>query len=158
MSGKQIKKKEQELLDKVMDLLKHSAVVAQMFEKFNTPMADIDSVPINFSDLDVSAKTKNEKIYLNNELVENEDFTKHMHYVVHELCHYLQQSTDSVGDYADDTDYLDLPTEVEAFNYQIKFIKELDGASAAKKYLDDLLDFHEYKGKARDRKANELLK
>lgn len=159
MSEKQIEDKEQELLDKVRDLLKHSAIVAQMFEKFDTSIKKIEDVPIQFSDIDVSAKTKDKKIYLNNILIDDDDFTNHMHYVVHELCHFLQQFNGEVSKYKnlDEMDYLDQPTEIEAFNYQIKFIKELDGQNAADKYLKDLLDFHEYKGTARDRKSHELL-
>lgn len=159
MSEKQIEAKEQELLDKVIDLLKQSAVVSKMFERFDTPIKKIEDVPIYFSDLDVSAKTKNKKIYLNNVLIDDDDFTKHMHYIVHELCHFLQQLTKEVDRYKnlDEMNYLDQPTEVEAFSYQIKFIKENDGESAANKYLKDLLDFHEYEGKDRDRKAHELL-
>lgn len=160
MSEKQIEEKEQELLDKVIDLLKHSAVVSNMFERFDTPIKKIEDVPIQFADLDVSAKTKDKKIYLNNILIDDEDFTKHMHYVVHELCHFLQQLTKEVEKYQnlDDYDYLDQPTEIEAFSYQIKFIKEMGGQEAADKYLNDLLDFHDYQGEGRTRKANELLK
>lgn len=159
MSEKQIEAKEQELLNKVIDLLKHSAVVSNMFERFDTPIKKIDDVPIKFSDLDVSAKTKDKKIYLNNILIDDNDFTKHMHYIVHELCHFLQQLTKEVDRYKhlDEYDYLDQPTEIEAFSYQIKFIKELDGQVVADKYLKDLLDFHDYSGKARVRKAKELL-
>lgn len=160
MPNKDIKEKEQELLDKVRSLLKHSSVVSEMFERFDTSIKKIEDVPIDFAELEVSAKTKNKKIFLNVILIDEDDFTKHIHYVVHELCHFLQQLTKEVHRYdnLDEMDYLDQPTEVEAFSYQIKFIRESDGDTAGDKYLNSLLDFHEYEGSKRDRKAKELLK
>ena len=160
MSTSKVKEKEQEILNKVRDLLEHSQVVHELFKRFQVPLDKLFSVPMEFKDLDVSAKTKDKKIYLNSMLLDDDEyFTEHMHYVVHELCHFLQQITNEVERYKslDDIGYLDLPTEVEAFSYQIKFIEEFYGPAKAKQYLKDLLDFHEYEGKARDRKSHELL-
>ena len=35
------------------------------FKEYNIPISDIDTVSVTFCPLDVSAKTKNKKIYLN---------------------------------------------------------------------------------------------
>jgi hypothetical protein len=152
--------KKEQIIKKVVELLKKSAVVAQMFERFDKPISVIDEAPISFADLDVSAKTKDEKIYLNNILVEEEDFLDHMHYIVHEMCHYLQQTTGEIEQYPNlhEMEYLDQPTELEAFNYQVKFIREISGEEEANKYVRDLLDFHEYEHSARDRKYQQLIK
>jgi hypothetical protein len=71
----------------------------------------------------------------------------------------LQQTNGDADKYRpkSDQDYLDLPAEVEAFNNQIKFMEEFYGEERAHEYLEDLLDFHEIDGDARDRKASELM-
>jgi hypothetical protein len=84
-----------------------------------------------------------------------------MHYIVHELCHWMQQSKSDPhelipsGDH--DLDYLDMPSEHEAFMFQVQFIKEFSGKKAAEEYVEELLDFHELKGKRREEKRKQLL-
>jgi hypothetical protein len=147
------------LIEAVKNLLKESPVVKAMFEEFQVPIAEIDSVPIEFAPLDVSAKTKNKEIFLNEKFLRDGNFAEDMHYVVHELVHYLQQCFGEVRHYKDiaDQDYLEKPTEVEAFQYQIQFMKDQYSEDRAKEYVTDLLDFHEMSGDAAEEKRLKLL-
>lgn len=151
--------KRKKLIETVKELLKKSPVVMAMFEEFNVPIDDIENVSIDFADLDVSAKTKNKKIYLNERFLEDGEFAEELHYIVHELTHYLQQTKGEVKHFPDldDLDYLDKPTEIEAFQYQIQFMKDQYGDEKAKEYVDDLLEFHELSGKEAEEKKVKLL-
>lgn len=142
----------------VKQYLRCSPVVQVMFDDYRVPLSEIDSVPISFQDLDVSAKTKDEEILINRSLLED-GFEDDIHYIVHELCHYLQQSTGDVLEYKDlsNLDYLEKPTELEAFQYQVQFMRDYYGDSEAEQYVDDLLDFHEYSGDKRKEKKTKLL-
>lgn len=149
---------EQTLLEAIVSLLKQSDVVKRLFEKYDTDIEDIDKMPIALVDLPVSAKTKNGKVFINKKLLDDGDFEDHVHYIVHEATHWLQQK----DGYARtknrrDFDYLDLPEEIEAFKTQIEFMKEFYGKEVAEEYVDDLLDFHEFKGKEREKKKTELI-
>ncbi len=114
-------------------------------------------MPIEFCKLKASAKTKNGKVYLNEKLLEDGNFQDDIHYIVHESQHWLQQ-TAGKEKYHDngDTEYLDLPAEIEAFTVQIAFMKDFYSGDFAKEYLEDLLDFHELKGTERNRKREQL--
>lgn len=150
------------LKDKLIQAAKHflvcSPVVQAMFEDYGVPVEHIKDVPIEAVPLSVSAKTKNKKVYINEDLLED-GFEDDMHYIVHEVCHYLQQTTGDVLEYEDlhKHDYLDKPTELEAFSYQVQFMRDYYGNSFAEEYVDDLLDFHEYKGKKREEKRKRIL-
>lgn len=151
--------KREKLINTVKQLLKKSPVVLAMFEEFSFPIDEIDNVSIDFAKLDVSAKTKNKKIYLNERFLEDGEFTEDLHYIVHELTHYLQQTKGEVKHFPDldDLDYLDKPTEIEAFQYQIQFMKDQYGDQIAEEYINDLLDFHELSGKEAEEKKVKLL-
>jgi hypothetical protein len=78
------------------------------------------------------------------------------HYLVHELTHFLQQSTGNADDEPEE-DYLEKETEEEAFETQIDYKKRNEGLGEANKYTEDLLDYHKYKGKERKEKKDELM-
>lgn len=151
-------KKDQEMLDRVVNLLKEHSIVKEIFDKFNANIDAINEIPITFDKIDSSAKARNGEIILNENLKEG-DFTEDLHYIVHELTHVLQQRNGLTKN----TNlkfikhYLDNPLEVEAFKYQIKFIEDYKGKEEADKYLENLLDYHEYSGKDREDKEKELL-
>lgn len=149
---------EETMIYLIKQYLRCSPVVQAMFEDYRVSIDEIDSVPVSFKDLDVSAKTKNKRIFLNKDLLED-GFEDDIHYFVHELCHYLQQSTGDVLEYKDldKQDYLEKPTEVEAFKYQVQFMRDYYGDSDAEQYVEDLLDFHEYSGEKRKDKKKKLL-
>lgn len=148
---------EENLIDSIKLLLKENPTIKEMFRKYKIDIEKLDEVPIEFAKLKVSAKTKNEKIFINEDFLDK-DFSDDIHYFAHELCHWLQQHTDSKAIKSKkSTDYLDLPTEIEAFHYQIKFMKQMYGKDRADEYLEDLLDFHEYDGKTKAAKKKEIL-
>jgi len=146
------------LIDLAKEYLKCSPVVGAMFEYYKVPLDEIDEVPIEFKEMDVSAKTKNKKIYINDALLDD-GFEDDVHYIVHEMCHYLQQVTGDAHEYQklDELDYLEKPTELEAFSYQVQFMRDYYGDDTAKEYVEELLDFHEYDGKKREEKKDRLL-
>jgi hypothetical protein len=145
--------------DKILEMkrrVKSDPVVIKKFKEYGVSIADIDKVHVEFCSLDVSAKTKDRKIYINENMLEDgaQDPT---HYLVHELTHYLQQSK-NVNRINNNTDqYLEKPTEEEAFRAQIEFKKKHDGEDEAEKYTENLLDYHNYDGKKRKEKKKELL-
>lgn len=146
------------LLEAITSLLKDNAIVQELFKKFDVPLEKIDSIPIEFQEMEVSAKTKKGKIYINESLLSDGDFSEDVHYIVHEIVHWLQQIYGDKTKYpkSNDVHYLDLPSEIEAFKYQIKFIGSFQSADDAEQYVSDLLDFHEFKGEDRAIKASEL--
>lgn len=147
------------ILSKVLDFLRDSEAVRGMFGYYGVPIEKINDVDIRFTDLPVSAKTKDEIIYINNKFLEDAELSDEIHYIVHELCHWLQQHCDDPYDRFPEkgTDYLDMPSEWEAFMYQTHFMREFYGDERAEEYVDDLLDFHEIKGKEREKKREALL-
>lgn len=115
----------------------------------------LDDVPVEFADIDVSAKTKDEKIYINKKLVERgQDPT---HYLVHELVHFLQQHTDNSDPNKKNKEYLDRETEMEAFQSQVDYKKREESPAKAEDYVDGLLDYHNIDGKERKDKKEELM-
>lgn len=147
------------LVDAITTLLKENKVVKKIFSDFNVDVEHIEQMPIDFADLKVSAKTKDGKVYLNSKLLEDNDFKDDIHYIVHEAVHWLQQTHGDSRKYKkdDEDEYLDLPTEIEAFRYQLQFIKDFQDNVQAEQYVDDLLDFHEFEGERRTAKKKELM-
>ncbi|MFA5023451.1 MAG: hypothetical protein WC523_00640 [Patescibacteria group bacterium] len=138
--------------------IKKDKAVIEKFEEYNIPIDVIDSVPICFCELDVSAKTKDKKIYLNQSMLSRDNaFEFATPYLSHEIVHVLQQITGKnlSKDKADD--YLDKPTEMEAFETQVDFKKRHEGEDSAEEYVDHLLDYHDINGKERREKEKKLL-
>jgi hypothetical protein len=79
------------------------------------------------------------------------------HYLVHEIVHYLQQTTGKTKGHKEVKDYLDKPTEEEAFEAQIDYKRREESPEDAVEYTEDLLDYHKIKGKEREEKEEELL-
>lgn len=135
--------------------IKDDHEVKEKFEEYGVPLSELDSVSVEFADLDVSAKTKDEKIYINKQLIEKgEDPT---HYLVHELVHYLQQSTDNVDHNKHKKEYLDRETEMEAFQSQVDYKKRDESPEEAEEYVDGLLEYHDIEGDDKEEKKDELL-
>lgn len=137
------------------DRIKDNDVLKKMFKEYNVDLDELDLVPICFSDLDVSARTSHGCIYLNKDLIDS-DFD---HYLVHELSHYLQQSTGSKPTKgSDNDDYLDNKDEQEGFQNQTEYIAEEHGDHAAEKYIEKVLDHHDVDKDERAEKKEKLLK
>ena len=149
---------EQNIIKDMKERIKKDPAVIAAFKKYKVPIDKIDSVHVEFSDLDVSAKTKDAKIYLNRKMLESDsDIKDPAHYLAHEITHYLQQVTGNVAGHSDVEDYLDKPTEEEAFRIQVDFKKRNEGEDEAQTYVEELLDHHDIDGKEREEKRDELL-
>jgi hypothetical protein len=138
--------------------IKNDPLVIRKFKEYGIPLDDIDKVHIEFRDLDVSAKTKNKKIYLNSAMLEDDSPIKDpTHYLVHEIIHYLQQTTGKNLDDGDVEDYLDKDSEQEAFKAQVNYKKREESPEEAVEYVERLLDHHDIDGKEREEKKEDLL-
>lgn len=137
------------------DKVKKDPVVIKKFKEYGIPLNDIDKIHVEFCPLDVSAKTKNRKIYINERMLAD-DGQDPTHYLVHELMHYLQQTTGKNRG-GEANDYLDKPTEQEAFEAQIDFKKREESPEEAEEYTEGLLDHHELDGEERKEKKEELM-
>jgi hypothetical protein len=147
-----------ELLSKIRRLLKKDDICLQICSEFGHEPDILDGIPIEFdSKLDVSAKTINAKIYLNDSLLD-EAFKVIMRYVVHELVHAFQHMNKiSMKDEHKEKDYLDRPDELEAFQVQIKYDAKHRGKDKAEEYVDDLIEYHEIPKKQKEEKKEELM-
>jgi hypothetical protein len=146
------------LIDKVREKLKTSQTIIDMFQEYEVDLAEIDLIPICFSELEVSARTEHGIIYLNYSLLSDGDFENDDHYLAHEIDHFLQQTTGSQPTQGStDDSYLDNEFEQEGFQTQTKYLSETKGDEAAEQYVDKVLDHHEVEGKERKEKRKELL-
>ena len=151
-------KPEAKLIQIMKERAKLDPIVIKMFKEYDVPLGDIDKVEVSFVPLDVSAKTKNRKIYINDSMLDKDSDVKDpTHYLVHELTHYLQQTTGQTHGHKEVSNYMDKPTEEEAFKAQIDFKKRHESPEEAEKYTEDLLDHHNIKGKERQKKKDKLL-
>lgn len=144
-------------IEEFLKTLASNKIVIKMFADYGMPISAIYNIDFEFVNLNVSAKTKNKKIYLDRSLLEVKNFDEQVHYLVHEMCHYLQQVTGKIASDQEHEDYLDKKSEVEAFSRQIDFMNEVYGPEHGFGYAESLLDFHKFKGKERENKLKELL-
>ena len=113
----------EQFIAEMREHVKNDPIIIKKFKEYDVPLDEIDNVSISFCDLDVSAKTKDQKIYLNIAMFDDDnDIKDPTHYLVHELIHFLQQRTNNTGE-DDSNDYLDKETEEEAFKSQVDFKK-----------------------------------
>jgi uncharacterized protein YxeA len=86
------------------------------------------------------------------------DFFKDFSYGVHEMTHWLQQTTGTKATKSsDDGSYLDNPYEQEGFQNQVEFIADQFGDQEAEQYVDDLLEHHEVEDKKEVKEKKETL-
>ena len=147
------------MIKKLRNFLKQDEVVQKMFKEYNVDIAEIDFIPMKFGNLDVSAKTDHGVITYNYKLLTDGDFFKDFSYGVHEMTHWLQQTTGTKPTQSsDDGNYLDNKYEQEGFQNQIEYIAEHFGDDEAENYVDDLLDHHEVDpGKEHKDKKEKLM-
>jgi hypothetical protein len=142
------------------EIAKNDPAIKEKFKEYGVPINDIDNIHIEFCDLDVSAKTKNMRIYINKNMLDDKSKVKDpTHYLIHELVHYLQQKTGKNSSKNDQNveEYLDKPSEEEAFQTQIDYKKREESVEEAEEYVEDLLNYHDIKGKKKDKKEKSLL-
>lgn len=145
------------LIDYMKERVIKDPSVQDRFKEYRVPLDRIKEVEVEFADLDVSAKTKNKKIYINKKFITGANPQDPTSYLAHEIVHYLQQLTGDTEGHYEARDYLDKTTEVDAFETQVDFKARNEGEEEAEEYVDHLLDYHGYKGKRREDKKEELM-
>lgn len=146
------------MIRKMREYLKKNEVVQKMFKEYDVDIEEIDLIPMMFGNLDVSAKTDHGVIIYNYRLLTDGDFFKDFSYGVHEMTHWLQQTTGTKATKSsDDGSYLDNPFEQEGFQNQVQYIADQFGDGEAEKYVDDLLEHHEIEDKKEVEEKKEIL-
>ena len=147
------------MLKKLREFLKQDEVVQKMFKEYEVDIDEIDYIPMRFGKLDVSAKTDHGVIIYNYKLLTDGDFFKDFSYGVHEITHWLQQTTGTTPTQSsDEGSYLDNPFEQEGFQNQVEYIAKQDGEEEAEDYVDHLLDHHDVDTEEeRDEKKETLM-
>lgn len=153
---KKLSKRESEgsLISRMKAEIKKDPAVIEKFEEYGVSLDEIDKVSVNFVELDVSAKTKNKKIYINEKF--SDDIEKSLSYLCHEIIHLAQQISGNI-DGIDKEEYLDKDTEIEAFQAQIDRKKRTEGDEEAERYIDHLLSYHKVPKSEQEDKKEELL-
>jgi hypothetical protein len=146
--------REKRIVPLLRQRLKNSRLGRRICDKYGEDEDFIDTIPISFEPLDVSAKTVNGRIILNRRLLEGE-FRDCLRYVLHEAVHALQQENGDVGS-GDKGDYLDDPHEIEAFWYQLEGMDDMYSPKEVQEYLEGLMDHHGLEGRERKEKMKEL--
>lgn len=147
------------VIDKARNKIRDNKIVEGLFDDYEVSIDELDTIPMAFANIPVSARTEHGCIYFNKSLMEQPEELEH--YMVHEITHYLQQSTGSrpirgtSGDGGES--YLDNEHEIEGFQNQIAYISDRDSKKDAEKYVEQVLDHHEIDGKKRKKKKKELL-
>ena len=147
------------LVSKIKEAMEQDDIVNKILKEFNLKEDIVNGFSIVFDeDLDVTAKTTNGEVVLNKELM-SKSFDTIMRYVVHEFVHVCQhiKNQKSKGKKSNkDKGYLDNKEEVEAFKWQILYDAEENGIKSVHKYLDELMEFHDFPENKRDEKIEEL--
>jgi len=148
-----------QLIDKVRARVKQHPTVIAMFKEHGVDLDELDLIPMCFADLDVSARTDHGVIYFNYSLLDDGDFEDDDHYMVHEVTHFLQQTTGNTPTQgADDGIYLDNEAEIEGFQNQTEFLADTRDDEHAEDYVEQVLDHHEVTDTSeRDKRKKELL-
>jgi len=146
------------LIKKIKKEVKKEEPYKEKCKKYNKDIDFVDSVEIKFEPLDVSAKTINGIIILNENLLKSEKWEDIMRYVIHELTHCFQQEAGMVKGKVDKDKYLDDENEQEAFQAQIEYMDDHESPEKIQLYLEQLLDHHDVKGKKRKEYIQELTK
>lgn len=100
-------------------------------------------IPMQFADLEVSARTNHGIIYFNSNLKEKPEELGH--YICHEMTHFFQQCLNDQPAISsnNEKDYLFNPDEQEGFQTQTQFIAETQGLGEAHNYIEQVLRHHE---------------
>ena len=148
-------KKLRSLLEKTREKIKDHEVIADLFKEYDIPLSEIEYIPMCFADIAVSARTDHGCIYFNTNLLNDPEQLDH--YMVHEICHWAQQTTGNKPTQgAEDGDYLENPYEVEGFQTQVEYIADTQDEGAAEDYVDQVLEHHD--DDSNTEKKEELLK
>lgn len=146
------------MIKKMREYLKQNEIVQKMFKEYDVDISELDYIPMMFGNLDVSAKTDHGIIIYNYKLLTDGDFFKDFSYGVHEMTHWLQQTTgNKATKSSDEGSYLDNPYEREGFQNQVQYIADQFGEGEAEQYVDDLLKHHEVESDSEVQEKKETL-
>lgn len=143
------------LIAKLKEALKKEEPYLEKCKEYGESPNIVDFVKVTFEPLDVSAKTINGRIILNENLFDQGDWNDQLRYLIHEVVHVLQQKNGMVEGKTDREDYLDDPNEQEAFQVQLEYMDE-HTPEEVQQYLENLLDHHDIEGKERKEKKEKL--
>lgn len=152
------KQEQKKLIDKIKELVKKEKAYLDLCKEYDKDIDFVDDVNISFDDLDVSAKTVNGDVFINEKLLDKGDLVDVVRYAIHELVHTQQQASGAVRETYDKEDYLDDPNEQEAFQFQIQYMEDHVSQEEIQEYLEHLLDHHGIEGKERMEKIKKLTK
>jgi hypothetical protein len=146
------------IINRAKKSIEKSETFIDMCKEYGVEPDIINMIPVRFGDLDVSARTAHGIITLNYTLLQDGDFLKDYHYLLHEAQHYLQQCYgDKPTTGSDDGDYLKNKSEQEAFQSQVQYLDDTFGKNEAENYVEHVLNHHDKKGKER-KKIKDILK
>ena len=147
------------LIDSVRDRIKDSTVIKELCDQYGVDVDYIDLIPMAFADINVSARTDKGCLYFNYKLLDDGDFERDDHYMVHEIVHHFQQCFgDGPTEGSDSSkDYLDNKLEQAGFKAQTEFLSENYGDERAEKYVNKVLDHHNVDVPDRIRRKKDLL-
>lgn len=146
------------MIKKLREYFKKDEVVQKMFKEYGVDIEELDYIPMRFGTLDVSAKTDHGVIIYSWKLLTDGDFFKDFSYGVHEMTHWLQQTTGTKPTKSsNEGSYLDNPFEQEGFQNQVEYIANHDGEEEAENYVNDLLEHHEIDSKKEKEDKKETL-
>lgn len=146
------------LIDRLKKDLKQQEPYIKKCEEYREDIDFIDNIKVYFKPLDVSAKTVNGIIILNEDLILSGNWEDIQRYLVHEFSHVLQQKNNKVDGRVDKDKYLDDENEQEAFQAQLEYMSDHDPPEKIQQYLEQLLDHHNIKEPKRIHYIRELTK
>jgi hypothetical protein len=143
---------------KLKQFLKADDTYHDLCAEYDQPVSIIDGIAVVFtSDLDVTAKTINAKVFLSTALID-ERFEIMARYLLHELTHCFQHMEKEGKKTKKKSDvYLDRPEELEAFQNQIKFDSENSPEEDVGRYVSELLSYHDIPKEERKERKKDLM-
>ena len=146
-----------ESLSRIRTALMNDPVAKEICKENNIGVWFLESVPIRYEDLEVTAKTVNGNIILNPKLMKK-SFEILMRYVIHEMVHAIQHIEEYGKKQTDKKkNYLNREDEIEAFQYQVKFDESQRGEDKVDEYVDGLLSYHDVPKDQREDKKKEIM-
>ena len=104
------------IIRKIKKVIRTDPFFIRLFKKYDIPVDKVDDLAFKIKDLrGMYAKSNSKEIHLDSKLFEDDDFIKNnMHFVVHELVHWLTRQREKDCYFAD-------PEEIEAFTHAIAY-------------------------------------
>jgi hypothetical protein len=147
------------LVARLKQFLKADETFQDLCKEYGQNTGILEGIPVVFtSDLDVTAKTIDAKVFLSSSLLD-EKMEIIARYLLHELTHCFQHmKKEGEKKVKKEKIYLNRPEELEAFQYQIKFDADKRSDKKVNEYVNDLLSYHKIPKEKRSGKKEELMK